>query len=39
MSIDIKIEHCGPAGHHALEDQPETIAAAVTAWAKRHQLS
>jgi haloalkane dehalogenase len=34
----LEIEHCGPAGHHAPEDQPEAIAAAITAWAKRHGL-
>ncbi|MBP2705473.1 haloalkane dehalogenase [Microbispora sp. RL4-1S] len=34
----LEIEHCGPAGHHAAEDQPEAIAAAITGWAKRHEL-
>ncbi|MBG0832880.1 haloalkane dehalogenase [Planomonospora sp. ID67723] len=34
----LEIEHCGPAGHHAPEDQPEAIAAAITAWAARHRL-
>ncbi|WP_442811980.1 haloalkane dehalogenase [Streptomyces sp. NBC_01803] len=29
---------CGPAGHHAPEDRPEEIAAAVSAWADRHGL-
>jgi haloalkane dehalogenase len=29
---------CGPAGHHAPEDQPATIAAAIIAWADRHNL-
>ncbi len=27
-------QHCGPAGHHAPEDQPEAIAKALTAWAR-----
>lgn len=31
-------EHCGPAGHHAPEDQPEAIAKAISAWARRHSL-
>ncbi|MFC6086050.1 haloalkane dehalogenase [Sphaerisporangium aureirubrum] len=30
--------HCGPAGHHAPEDRPQEIAAAVNAWADRHAL-
>jgi haloalkane dehalogenase len=29
---------CGPAGHHAPEDQPAAIAAAIAAWADRHNL-
>jgi haloalkane dehalogenase len=29
---------CGTAGHHAPEDRPEEIAAAVSAWADRHGL-
>jgi haloalkane dehalogenase len=29
---------CGEAGHHAPEDRPEEIAAAVAAWADRHGL-
>jgi haloalkane dehalogenase len=29
---------CGKAGHHAPEDRPEEIAAAVSAWAARHEL-
>jgi haloalkane dehalogenase len=29
---------CGPAGHHAPEDRPEEIAAAVTAWLDAHGL-
>ncbi|MEV5742197.1 haloalkane dehalogenase [Microbispora rosea] len=34
----LEVEHCGPAGHHAPEDQPEAIAAAIDAWAERHGL-
>jgi haloalkane dehalogenase len=30
--------HCGPAGHHAPEDRPAQIAAAVASWADRHGL-
>ncbi|MCX4762310.1 haloalkane dehalogenase [Streptomyces sp. NBC_01275] len=29
---------CGPAGHHATEDRPAEIAAAVSDWADRHGL-
>ncbi|MGR6923922.1 haloalkane dehalogenase [[Actinomadura] parvosata] len=29
----LDVEHCGPAGHHAPEDSPDAIAAAVAAWA------
>lgn len=28
----LDIQHLGPAGHHATEDQPEAIAAAITTW-------
>jgi haloalkane dehalogenase len=35
---DLETAHCGPAGHHAPEDQPEAIAAAIAAWADRHTL-
>lgn len=35
-SLDIAA--CGPAGHHAPEDQPEAIATAISAWADRHRL-
>jgi len=35
---NLEIENCGPAGHHAPHDQPEQIAAAITAWALRHRL-
>lgn len=29
---------CGQAGHHAPEDQPGAIAAAISSWADRHRL-
>jgi haloalkane dehalogenase len=35
---DLEVAACGPAGHHAPEDQPEAIATAIAAWADRHQL-
>jgi haloalkane dehalogenase len=35
----LQIEHCGPAGHHAAEDQPETIAKAITHWLTWHALT
>ncbi|MEU8364296.1 haloalkane dehalogenase [Nonomuraea sp. NPDC048882] len=34
----LQVEHVGPAGHHAGEDQPERIAAAVSAWLDRQHL-
>lgn len=34
----LEITHCGTAGHHAPEDRPAEIAAAVSAWADRHRL-
>ncbi|MGN9836678.1 haloalkane dehalogenase [Nonomuraea sp. H19] len=34
----LEIEHCGAAGHHAAEDRPEDIAAAIAAWAERRGL-
>lgn len=34
----LDIAACGPAGHHAPEDQPAAIAAAIAAWADRHNL-
>jgi haloalkane dehalogenase len=34
----LEIAQLGPAGHHAPEDQPEAIAAAIRAWTERHQL-
>ena len=30
---NLEVVACGPAGHLALEDQPEAIAAAVAEWA------
>ncbi|GAA2271601.1 haloalkane dehalogenase [Nonomuraea roseoviolacea subsp. roseoviolacea] len=35
----LEVEHVGAAGHHAPEDRPADIAAAVTAWARRHGLA
>jgi haloalkane dehalogenase len=29
----------GQAGHHAMEDRPEEIAAAIAAWADQHGLA
>lgn len=34
----LEIVPCGPAGHHAAEDQPEAIAAAINQWAHRNHL-
>jgi haloalkane dehalogenase len=34
----LEVAACGPAGHHAPEDQPAAIAAAIAAWADRHGL-
>jgi len=34
----LEVAQCGRAGHHAPEDQPDTIAAALTAWCDRHAL-
>jgi haloalkane dehalogenase len=34
----LEIAHCGKAGHHASEDRPVEIAAALSAWADRHGL-
>lgn len=35
----LEIEHSDAvAGHHTPEDQPLAIAAALTGWAKRHEL-
>ncbi|MFF0292072.1 haloalkane dehalogenase [Kitasatospora sp. NPDC004614] len=35
----LETRHCGPAGHHAPEDQPQAIADAIGAWARRHTLT
>jgi haloalkane dehalogenase len=35
---NLEIEHGGASGHHAPEDRPDTIAASITAWARRHAL-
>ncbi|MFD3538932.1 haloalkane dehalogenase [Streptomyces sp. NPDC058662] len=35
----LETRHCGPAGHHAPEDQPHAIAEAIDAWARRHTLT
>ncbi|MET7645035.1 haloalkane dehalogenase [Streptomyces sp. NPDC005426] len=35
----LQTRHCGPAGHHAPEDQPQAIADAIGAWARRHTLT
>lgn len=35
----LETRHCGPAGHHAPEDQADAIAEAITTWAKRHILT
>ncbi|GAB2718414.1 haloalkane dehalogenase [Kitasatospora kifunensis] len=35
---NLEIAPCGPAGHHAPEDQPEAIATAITDWSTRHRL-
>jgi haloalkane dehalogenase len=32
---NLEIVPCGPAGHLALEDQPEAIADALSAWVER----
>jgi haloalkane dehalogenase len=34
----LEVAACGPAGHHAPEDQPAAIAAAIASWAGRHGL-
>ncbi|GAA1745145.1 haloalkane dehalogenase [Luedemannella helvata] len=34
----LEVEHIGPAGHHAAEDQPDAIAAAIDRWLDRHRL-
>ncbi len=35
---NLEIDKHGLAGHHTPEDQPEAIAAAIAAWADRHNL-
>jgi haloalkane dehalogenase len=35
----LETQQCGPAGHHAPEDQPQAIADAIGAWARRHTLT
>jgi haloalkane dehalogenase len=35
----LEVVACGPAGHHAPEDRPVEIAAAITAWADRNRLA
>ncbi len=35
---DLEIVACGLAGHHAPEDRPEEIAAAISTWVDRHRL-
>jgi haloalkane dehalogenase len=34
----LEIAHCGKAGHHAPEDRPAEIAAAISVWADSHGL-
>jgi haloalkane dehalogenase len=34
----LEVVACGPAGHHAPEDQPDAIAAAIGAWVDRHHF-
>ena len=34
----LEVVACGPAGHHAPEDQPGAIAAAIASWTDRHRL-
>jgi haloalkane dehalogenase len=34
----LEAEHCGVAGHHAPEDRPGPISAAISGWADRHEL-
>src|SRR4029078_11183893 len=35
---DLETVDCGEAGHHAPEDQPATIAAAISGWLDHHDL-
>ncbi len=34
----LEIEHCGPAGHHAPEDQPDAIGETIARWLRAHEL-
>jgi haloalkane dehalogenase len=34
----LEVVACGPAGHHAAEDRPQEIAAAISAWLNQHAL-
>lgn len=34
----LEVVHCGKAGHHAIEDRPAEIAAAISAWADSRSL-
>ena len=35
----LEVEACGSAGHLAVEDRPEAVAAAVVSWLGRHGLA
>lgn len=35
----LEVEGIGPAGHHAPEDQPDTIGQAISRWLIRHELT
>ncbi|WP_439661564.1 haloalkane dehalogenase [Lentzea sp. HUAS TT2] len=35
----LEVVGCGEAGHHAQEDRPKEIAAAIASWAERHDLA
>jgi haloalkane dehalogenase len=37
-SASLETASCGQAGHHAPEDRPKEIAAAISDWADRHGL-
>ena len=34
----LEVENCGPAGHHAAEDQPDAIGGAIARWLTGHGL-
>jgi haloalkane dehalogenase len=38
-AASLEVEGIGPAGHHAPEDQPDAIGAAIACWLERYQLS